>query len=151
MVVDVAHIASQLRGEIGVDAEDVIAARVRGAGGFEVVHHVGPRPGADKIGEWEIVEHGLASLVDAVGRDYVAGEWRTRIGIGDRNQRSIVLAALREIAGPFQSGGRVLVLDSAGDELSRVFLGPEEEQPVFLAVEKLRDEHRTTDTISLDI
>src|SRR5205823_11526562 len=78
-------------------------------------------------------------------------ERRAGIGIGNHDQSAVILAALREIAGPLKRRGRVPVLRSATDKLARVFLAPEEKELLLFLIENPRDEHRTADAIGFHV
>ena len=152
VVVNIAEVAVELRGWIDVHAQHVVAARMRRAGGFRIIHNVGLRawPGGE-IGEREEIEHRLTQRGDPVGRDDVARKCRAVGRIDDGGQRTVVLETLGEITRPLERGRRILVLHAAGHELSGILLRPEEEQLVLVLVEVSRDVHRSADGIRLDV
>ena len=136
MIVDPAEVSVNLLRQIRVNTQHIVAAGVGGAGRFKEIHYVRLVAGAREIRQREEIEHGGAKTrrVRARSRNSVAGERRTRLGVVDHQQRSVIGKALREIPAALQRCGRVLRLRAAADELTGVFLRPEEEQLLPLSV-----------------
>src|ERR1035438_3458135 len=152
-IVDQAEEAGELRREVVIDANHVVAPRVRGASLLEVVHYVQLRRQCRrKVWQREKVEHGLAHWIDPRCRYDVARERLVVIvRIQHADQAAVVVKALGEIARPLQRGRCVLVYLAAGYKLADPFLGHEEEEPLLVRVPMLRNIHGTAKAISLDV
>ena len=152
-------VSAELRGNVRVEAYDVVAPRVRSAAfGLVVVLQIlsGARR-ENGVREREEVEHRLSPSVDPVLGNHIA--WKRGRGagrvqgqrIGHYDQGVAAIHAVRVVAPALQCGRHAFVLVGEGCELFGVLLRCEEEEPGLADIEMFGNVHGAAQTPSRDV